>query len=327
MTVRVGIIGAGAIGYRVAKGFAAHAATEVLAVCDANQELAAKVAGELGAPHAFTDYRELLALDGLDLVYVGVPPKYHKEIVLAAVAAGKPLFCEKPLALTLAEAETMLEAVERSGLVNAVNLSGHFSQSQRHFMAQIKAGYIGELRRGEIDLVFPEWPRAWQQNSWIAGREQGGPLRETGPHMFFKVLRAFGPVARVHARMEFPADPAASETGAYGVLELASGQLVTVKVLTGVRRPNEMSLTVYGSQGTLALKSWTLLGAQDDQALQPIEVPAGGNGPVDELVKALRGESADLPTFRDGVAIQAILEAWERSAETGEWVEVVSTRS
>jgi predicted dehydrogenase len=322
MTIRIGIIGAGAIGYRVAKGFGAHAETTVTVICDANPELAAKVAGELGAPYSHTDYRTMLEQDLVDLVYVGVPPAYHQEIVLAVIAAGKHLFCEKPLALTLDEARTMLVRAESAGTVHAVNLSGHFAPTQRHFLEQLQAGYIGELRRGEIDLVFPEWPRAWQQNTWIAGREQGGPLRETGPHLFHIVLQAFGPVARVHAMMEYPANPTASETGGYGVLELTSGQLVTVKVLTGVRRPNEMSLTVYGSKGALALRNWSLFGAQDEDALQPMSAPAAGPQAIDELVKAVRGEEADLPNFREGLAIQAILEAWERSAATGQWIEV-----
>ncbi|HLO04505.1 MAG TPA: Gfo/Idh/MocA family oxidoreductase [Symbiobacteriaceae bacterium] len=323
--IRVGIIGAGAIGYRVAKGFATHAETELVAICDTNPELAAKVAAELGAPRWSTDFRELL--DQVDLVYLGVPPKFHHAMALEILAADIHLFCEKPLALNLAEAESMYGAALRSCKVHAVNLSGHYSASARLFLEQLQAGYIGEFRRAEIAMVFPQWPRGWQQNGWIAGREQGGPVREVGPHMFYLILQAFGPVKRVHAMMEYPTAPQQSarvepacETGAYGVLELASGHLVTVKALCGVQRENEMTVTAYGTGGTLSLKNFSLLGAQDDGALQPLAPTAEAPNAITELVKAVRGEAADLPGFEVGLAIQQILEAWERSAATGEWV-------
>lgn len=319
--IRVGIIGAGAIGYRVAKSFATHADAELVAICDTNADLAAKVATELGAPHWSTDYRTIL--ERVDLVYLGVPPKFHHAIALELLAAGKHLFCEKPLALNLAEAESMYEAARQSGKVHAVNLSGHYSASARLFLEQLQAGYIGEFRRAEIEMVFPQWPRGWQQNGWIAGREQGGPVREVGPHMFYLILQAFGPVKRVHAVMEYPAgQDLPCEIGAYGVLELASGHLVSVKALTGVPRENEMTVTAYGTSGTLSLKNFSLLGAQDDGPLQPLEPTEAAPNPITELVKAVRGEAADLPGFEVGLAIQQILEAWERSAATGHWVTV-----
>lgn len=319
--IRVGIIGAGAIGHRVAKSFAAHAETELVSICDTNAELAQKVATELGAPHWTTDFRAML--ERVDLVYLGVPPKFHQALALEILAAGKHLFCEKPLALTLAEAESMHAAALQSGKVHAVNLSGHYSASARLFLEQLQAGYIGEFRRAEIEMAFPLWPRGWQQNGWIAEREQGGPVREVGPHMFYVILQAFGPVKRVHAIMEYPASSTtACESGAHGVLELASGKLVSVKALTGVPRENEMTVTAYGTGGTLSLKNFSLLGAQDDGPLQPMAATAGAPNPVTELVKAVRGEAADLPDFGVGLAIQQILEAWERSAATGEWVTV-----
>jgi predicted dehydrogenase len=319
--IRVGIIGAGAIGYRVAKGFAANPETALISICDANPELATKVAAELNAPHWTTDFRTLL--EQVDLIYLGVPPKLHHAIALEILAAGKHLFCEKPLALTLAEAQEMVAAAEAAGVVHAVNLSGHYSAGARLFLSELESGYIGEFRRAEIDMVFPQWPRGWQQNGWIAGREQGGPVREVGPHMFYLILQAFGPVKRVHAVMEYPVgNEIACETGAYGVLELKSGHLVTVRALTGVPRENEMTVTAYGTGGTLKLKNFSLLGAKDEGPLQPLEAPAGTVGPIGELVKAIRGEAADLPGFEVGLAIQQILEAWERSAATREWVEV-----
>lgn len=317
--VRVGLIGLGAIGHRIAKSFAANPETPVTYLCDRDAALAERIAGELGGVAWTTDYKAMLAGDHVDLVYVGVPPRFHRDIALDVINAGKHIFCEKPLALTLPEAAEMAAAAAKAGIVHAVNLPLNFDPGIRTFGEQVAAGYLGELRRIDLDLVFPQWPRAWQQNPWIGGRAQGGAIREVSPHLFHVILRAFGPVVRVQAHMEYPADPAACETGAAGLLELASGQLVAVSLLCNVPRPETVSLTAYGTEGTLGLQRWA----------QP--VAARGNGPLEPLperdepevqisamlVRAIRGEQTGLAGFDTGLAIQQVLDAWERSAQSG----------
>lgn len=322
---RVGIIGAGIIGQRVGKGFAQNEHFTVVSVCDTNSALAEQIAVELGAAHWSTDYRTMLSGDLVDLVYIGVPPRFHREIALEAIAAGKQIFCEKPLAMNVAEAEEMTRAVQAAGLVNAINISLHWSNGFRHFREQLAAGYLGEFRRGELTMIFPQWPRGWQQNPWIGKREQGGAIREVTPHMFYLMLLAFGPVARVQARMEYPAhDPEASESGAYGALELASGQLITVSLLCNLPRRESVSFTAYGSEGALGLVEWTKpVGAKGEGALEPLSVPEyEWVHPLTRLAQALRGEQVELPDFATGLALQKLQEAWERAAETGEWVNV-----
>lgn len=325
MTIRVGIIGAGIIGQRVGKGFAQNEHYTIVSVCDTNAALAEQIAGELGATHWSTDYRAMLEGDMVDLVYIGVPPRFHREIALAVVAAGKQIFCEKPLAMNVAEAEEMTRAVTEAGLVNAINISLHWSPGFQHFREQLAAGYLGEFRRGELTMIFPQWPRGWQQNPWIGKREQGGAIREVTPHLFWLILLAFGPVARVQARMEYPAhDSEASESGAFGALELASGQTITVNLLCNVPRPETVSFTAYGTEGTLGLVEWTKpVGAKEGGALEPLAVPQyEWVHPLTRLAHALKGEQVELPGFAAGLALQKLQETWERAAETGEWVNV-----
>jgi predicted dehydrogenase len=319
--IRVGLIGLGIIGQRVAKQFAASPETPITYVCDRDTDLAQRTAAEFGAAAWSADYREMLRGDQVDLVYVGVPPRLHRQIALDVVAAGKHLFCEKPLALTLPEAREMAEAVAGSNLVGAVNLPINFDPGIQVFADQLAAGYIGQLRRIDLNLVFPQWPRAWQQNPWIGGREQGGAIREVGPHMFHVILKVFGQVTRVFAHMEYPADPAAAELGATGLLELASGQMVSVNLLCNVPRTETVSLTAYGTEGTLGLVNWSRpVGSKGDGPLEPIEAPAREPLRTTEMLrKAIRGEQAGLATFEMGLAIQRVLDAWERSSESGNW--------
>jgi predicted dehydrogenase len=116
----------------------------------------------------YTDHKELLQHTDVDLVYVAVPPKYHHAIALDVIASGMHILCEKPLANSLGEAYEMLEQAQRAGIVHASNY--------------VSSGYVGQLRRVEIITHFHKWPREWQQNEWVGGREQGGFVLEVIPH-------------------------------------------------------------------------------------------------------------------------------------------------
>jgi predicted dehydrogenase len=326
--IRVGIIGLGAIGARVAQTFHKDARTPVAFVCDSNETLARKTADDLGGIAWSTDYRQMLAGDQVDLVYVGVPPRWHHSIALDVIAAGKQILCEKPLALTLPEAADMARRVAAAGLVSHVNLPLPYAPGVREFGRLVRAGYLGALRRVELAVVFPQWPRGWQsqtQGNFIGKREQGGPVREVCPHLFDVVLRHLDPVVRVRAEMEYPADPEVCETGALGVLELAGGVRVGVSVICGVARKESVDLTAYGTEGTLGLRHWTtLVGGKAGELPEPLPVEDQTQLPLPELLYgAIRdGQTGRLAPFADGLRIQAVLDAWERAAVSGQWEEV-----
>ncbi|GGO38667.1 Gfo/Idh/MocA family protein [Deinococcus humi] len=329
-SVRVGVIGLGAIGLNLLRAFAANAEVQVTAVCDVDAALVETTARPFAAS-AWTDHRRMLDEVDLDLVYVAVPPRHHHAIALDVIAAGRHILCEKPLALTLSEAQDMQRAAQEMGVVHALNLPLHGDSGIETFHRLVQNGGLGALRRAELNLVFPQWPRGWQQNPWIGGREQGGPIREVGPHLLHVILSTLGPVARVWAHTEYPAnDPDACEMAALGTLELANGLLVVVSCLTNVPRPEQVSLTVYGSTGTAGLVNWaTPVAALGQAPLESVPVEraqeAAGTRLVRALVERVRGTASesDLVDFTMGVRIQAVLEAWEGSSFAGTWVDVV----
>ncbi|UBV45364.1 Gfo/Idh/MocA family oxidoreductase (plasmid) [Deinococcus taeanensis] len=328
--VRVGVIGLGAIGQSLLKALTADPDVQVAAVCDVQGALAEATAQPLAAS-AWSDHRRMLAGVDLDLVYVAVPPRYHHAVALDVIAAGRHILCEKPLALTLNEAQDLHRAAQAAGVVHALNLPLHRDPGIETFRRLAQEEHLGTLRRGELTLVFPQWPRAWQHNPWIGGREQGGPIREVGPHLLHVILATLGPVGRVWAHTEYPAgDPAACETAAFGTLELAGGPLVTVSCLTNLPRPEQVSFTLYGSAGTAGLVNWAQpVAAAGEAPLEPVSVDAprvpAGTRLVQALVRRVRGEPADLVDFSMGVRIQALLDAWERSSDAGTWVDVTPT--
>ena len=318
-SIRVGIIGLGAIGQRLIRAFHAHPDFEVAALHDLDPERATAAASEFGGD-AVTDVNGLI--NRVDLVYVAVPPAAHLDLTLAAFAAGRHVLCEKPLAVNAQDGEAMLRAAREAGTVHAMQLPLFFSPGVEVFAGQLRTGVAGEPRRADLSFVFPEWPRAWQRNPWIATRAQGGPVRECSPHLFEVIERTLGPVRRLRADVAYPADGVTSEDSALGVLELQSGLRVAVNVLCNVPRPEAVELTVYGTRATLGLTQWTTpVLATDAGPLQPLPLPdTPPRGLLDELASAIRGESARLPGLDVGLRLQKLQDAWEHADATGGWV-------
>ncbi|ASS75025.1 hypothetical protein CIG75_08515 [Tumebacillus algifaecis] len=314
---RVGIIGLGAIGERLIKSFTMHPATTVVAVTDVLADLAMQKSNELGGIPWFTDHKAMLQEAELDLVYLAVPPKYHHRIALDVLAANKNLFCEKPLANSLQEAKEMMEAATTAGVLHAINFPLPYTQGCNKFRTLLAEGYLGTLRRLEVHTHFPQWPRAWQQNDWVGGREQGGFVMETGAHFVHLLQTVFGPLNVLSKTLEFPADSTRSETGILAQLELEDGTPVLYDGLAQLAGSERVSFTAYGSAGTLRLTDWqTLEGGKLGEPILPLQTDdIDSTNVVHNLVRALQGESAQLYDFQAGYEVQVILESLRNSEE------------
>ena len=113
--LRLGLIGAGGMGMSLARAAKAREDTCFVGVADPMAEAAQKAVDELGGT-AFTNYQDLLACADLDAVIVAPPNTAHREVAIAAVEAGKQVFCEKPMAMNVAECDAMIAAAQRAGV-------------------------------------------------------------------------------------------------------------------------------------------------------------------------------------------------------------------
>ena len=183
--VRVGMIGVGgwgAGGHMQAYQDSPHA--EVVAVCDTVPERARQVAGDWNVENAFSDYRDVLAMPGVDAVDIATPNNTHREIALAALAAGQHVLCEKPLAIELEHAREMARAARETGKVNAVNFVHRYVPSARYVKQLLDEGAVGDVYHVNIAyeqgwLTDPNFPRVWRLNAAVAGT---GTLGDTGIH-------------------------------------------------------------------------------------------------------------------------------------------------
>ncbi|MFE8701976.1 Gfo/Idh/MocA family protein [Cytobacillus sp. FJAT-54145] len=313
-TVKVGIIGVGAIGESMTKVFSQHPLTEVVAVCDIVEELAAQRAADLGNVYWTTNYKELLELQGIDMIYVAVPPAHHYSIVMDVLEAKKHVLCEKPLANSLEEAEKMLSKARISGVVNAVHYPLSYINNIKMLTSLMKDGYLGKVRRVELEMRFPEWPRKWQVNDWIATREQGGFVFEVAGHFIQIIHQLLGKVNSVESELEFPEDPKACETGIIAKMRLEDGTPILVNGISQLAGLQEqsISLTIYGSEGTLALVDLIkLYGGKVGEAYSEIPIEKDESfwdEFIQNLVAAIQGDTATIIDFEQGYQVQVVLE-------------------
>ncbi|OCA85696.1 hypothetical protein A8F94_12535 [Bacillus sp. FJAT-27225] len=309
--ITVGVIGVGGIGERVLSQFKAHPEIEVKGIFDTNKNRLDQVSANHSIP-AYKDYRELLGEPSINLIYIAVPPNFHHQFVMEALENNKNVFCEKPLASSVAEAVEMLHAAEAKNALHAVNFPTIFGQGFIELERLVNDGFLGELRRIELHCHFPEWPRPWQRNSWISSREQGGFVREVFPHFIQIIQQLFGDICDVNSSLELPDDPTLCETGIIASGKLVSGVPVLLNGLSGIGMKEELRFTLYGSEGTLSLVNWSELWASRlNEPLSRIDVEGPGHYSMfmDELVKAVDGKPSRLVTFKQGYEVQKVLDA------------------
>jgi scyllo-inositol 2-dehydrogenase (NAD+) len=142
--VSTGIVGLGRMGQIYAGHLAGHRQVRVAAVSDIVEGRAAQLAEEFGVGSWAADYREILADKSIEAVFVTSSTSTHREVVTAAAEAGKAIFCEKPIALTLEDADDMIAAIERQGVMFQAGFMRRFDPGYAAARRKIEAGAIGE---------------------------------------------------------------------------------------------------------------------------------------------------------------------------------------
>lgn len=158
---------------------------EMSVICGRNAEALEEAATQLGWSDCVTDWKDLIACEDVDLIDINAPSNAHKEIALAAAKAGKHIFCEKPLALTLADSREMLQAAEDAGVTHMVGFNYRFSPAVRLAKKLVESGRLGKIyhfRAWFLQdwIIDPEFPLVWRLQKEIAGSGSHGDL---GAHL------------------------------------------------------------------------------------------------------------------------------------------------
>ena len=183
MKERIGIclIGCGRAGMIHGRNFAGQVhGARLIALCDPYEPGLQAAEEELQVPYTYTDYREALKNPEVDAVIVVTPTQFHKEIVLAAAAAGKHVFCEKPMADSEEECDEMIEACKKAYVKLQIGFMRRFDRSFRRAKEMADSGAIGGVTMIKSNTYGPSEPKEWMYDV----RKSYGPLGEVNSHDF-----------------------------------------------------------------------------------------------------------------------------------------------
>ena len=261
-TIRWGVLGSGGIARRrtIPEGIAPAGNAGLAAVYDIDQAANQEVAGRFGATAAHSE-EELLGA-GMDAVYVATPADVHCAQVLACAAAGKHVLSEKPLGMTVAEAETMVAVMKQAGLRLGTAFMMRFLAQHQAARKLVAEGRLGKpvYGRAQLSCWYPPMAGAWRQDPALAG---GGSLIDMGGHLIDLLEMFFGPVSEVSCFIHNSVHQYQSEDSAAALLRFANGAMATVDTFFCI--PDEAGdnvLELYGSRGSILAKGTIGQGSQ-----------------------------------------------------------------
>jgi len=266
--IRLGIIGTGQIGKSHIRRYQEVPDCEIVAVADINKAEAKRVAAEFGIPRVFTQFRELLAVDEIDAVDVCLHNNFHAPVSIAALEAGKHVYCEKPMAGSYPDAKAMLATAKRKRRKLSIQLGTLFSMETKAAKRLIDEGYVGEIyyaksyghrRRGR------PWVDGYGSNAFVQkATAQGGALYDMGVYHIANILYLIGNpkiktvTGSTYDRIDMYEDrrkagPWEVEELGIGFVRLAGGITFVIEESWAIHSSGGESPLVAGSKGGIKL--------------------------------------------------------------------------
>ncbi|MFC2116508.1 Gfo/Idh/MocA family protein [Bacteroidota bacterium] len=272
--IKWAVIGSGGIARRrtIPEGIVPAKNAKLVSVYDINAEANNEVAKEFDAT-AFQSLEELLKSD-IDAVYVASPANMHHDQVIACAKAKKHVLCEKPLGMTIAEAENMIRVCKEEGVTLGTGFMMRFLAQHQAALKLIQDGKLGKpvYGRAQLSCWYPPMEGAWRQSPETGG---GGSLMDMGSHCIDLLEMFFGKLKSVSCFINNSVHSYESEDSAIVSLAFENGAMATVDTYFCI--PDNSSknvLELYGSQGSILAKGTI------------------GQGAAGEMVAYLEGEDA-----------------------------------
>jgi predicted dehydrogenase len=358
--IGIGIIGGGYMGKAHAVAMRAVGAVfnttlrpRLEMVAASSTASAARYATAYGFERSTGDWRTLVSDPRVDAIIIASPPETHLEITRAAVAAGKPVFCEKPLGASIADAQAMTAAVDDAGLVNMIGFNYIRTPASQFARQLIADGVIGEVTwfRGEHTEDFYADPDA--PATWRAVGEANGCMGDLAPHMINAALALIGPISAVMAEIETVyetrgGDKVSNDDQGQIMCRFASGtmghlffsrtstgrKMGYIYEVTGTKgairfnQEDQNALWLYKAEGPEAERGFRqILTGPAHPDYEPFCLgPGHGTGYQDQIIieardflAAIEAGTSLWPTFRDGLDVSEVVDAARRSSAEGRW--------
>ena len=253
MTLRFGLIGCGRVAPRHAQSLQQLSNTQLVAVADLKASRAGNFAQEYGAV-ATTDYHALLARADVDAVSVCVPSGLHAQVAIDAMHAGKHVLVEKPIAITLADADHMIAVAQATGRRLGVVLQNRYNHPMQALRQLIDAGDLGRLYLGNACVRWYR-PQSYYEDGWHGTwAMDGGALMNQSIHHIDALQWFLGPVHSVYAYAATLAHRMEAEDVGVAVVRFANGALATIEGSTLTWPQNlEGSVAIFGERGSVKI--------------------------------------------------------------------------
>lgn len=347
--VGIGVIGAGTISQAHLGAYALRHDVDRVCIADQVPERAASRAAEFGFRESTGSVDELLARDDIDAVSICTWNNSHAEIAIKALEAGKHVLCEKPLSKSVAEAEAVAEAVERTGRhlqVGYVRRFGRNAQVARRF---VESGDLGDIYYAKASIIR----RVGNPGGWFADIERsgGGPLIDIGVHCIdlawwvmgrpdikaitadtFNRLGNRGNVDNIGRYKAADYDPSFNtvEDLATAYLRFDGGAVMMVDVSFSLHAVEDsMSVSIHGDKGGAEIEPTLRLALEKHDTVLKVEPQidepsfdfiTGFAKEIGYFVDLVKGDVEPVSPVSDGVTMMKILRGVYEAAQTGETI-------
>jgi predicted dehydrogenase len=368
-TIGVGLIGTGYMGKchalawnGVKAVFGDGLRPTLVHLAEVTPDKARRKADEFGFAKATSDWRELIADPQVEVVSITTPNAFHADMAIAALEAGKHVWCEKPMAPALVEAERMAAAARAAGKVAALGYNYIQNPLVRQIETLLAEGTIGAVNhvRVEMDEDFMADPAALFY--WKSERSSGyGALDDFGVHPLSLLQNLFGNVTRVMANQSKPYADRPTVEGTRQTVETFDIASVLFEIGEGISGIMALNRSAWGRKGRIALQIFGSKGAivYDQERMNELQlystadqpgqqgfrtilsapqhapydrfIPAPGHGlgfndlkiiECHELLRRIGGEEARIVDFDAGLQIERAVHAMAQSHEEQRWVAV-----
>jgi predicted dehydrogenase len=354
--VKIGIIGTSWwTDLMYVPSFTSHPQAEVVAVSGRQTERASEIAQKFGGARVYSDYRDLIASDVVAVV-IAVPDDLHYDMTMAAIAAGRHVLCEKPLANNAADARAMLQAAVRANVKHMVLFTWRWQPHWRYLKRLVDEGFVGRCHHARFQFLVPLSDGGYQWR--FDGSRANGVTGDLGSHMIDFAQWMIGDVTDVMADMQMSSprprpDGTMSEAvndAAFLTLGFAGGAHAQVHVSAIERLGDQVAkirVAIYGDKGAVEVEH-VFLGSEagasmrgiteGDAVYRTLTIPAdltAGLDPADLFspykvqstgarlfVDSILNDTPAVPDFSVGVKVQQVVDAALLSSATGRRVSV-----
>ncbi len=284
--IGVGIVGCGAIGPTHARAVMEIEEAKLVAVCDAREERARRLAEQLGVEW-YTDYEKMLEREDIQVVSICTPSGTHADMGILAAKAGKHIICEKPLDVTLEKCDALIRVAKE----NKVKLGGifqhRFAEESRLVKRLVEEGNLGKIVLANVDMKWYRSQAYYDSDAWRGtwALDGGGCLMNQGVHFVDLLLWIMGPVEWVRAETTTLTHNIEVEDTAVAILKFKNGALGAIEATTSAYPGVYARISVGGYKGSVVWEDdkITFLKIEGKEEEAKVEKPAIAWGASDPM--------------------------------------------